>query len=121
MDIDPFEPLGINASTMRMLDVFLLHCLLSDSPDDSPEEIAQIKHNQHLVAERGRELLRDQPRDRIVPAAGRERHDEAHRLGRIGLSVCSNRQDRRAERGIQQLSHSVPEMPPSRLTLVPVT
>jgi len=55
MDIDPFEPLGINASTMRMLDVFLLHCLLSDSPDDSPEEIAQIKHNQHLVAERGRE------------------------------------------------------------------
>ncbi|MBQ0130805.1 MAG: glutamate--cysteine ligase, partial [Comamonas sp.] len=41
--------------TMRMLDVFLLHCLLSDSPDDSPEEISQLKHNQHLVAERGRE------------------------------------------------------------------
>ncbi len=55
MDIDPFEPLGINASTMRMLDVFLLHCLLSDSPEDSPEEIEAIKRNQHLVAERGRE------------------------------------------------------------------
>ena len=55
MDIDPFEPLGINASTMRMLDVFLLHCLLSDSPEDSPEEIIQLKNNQHLVAERGRE------------------------------------------------------------------
>lgn len=55
MDLDPFEPLGINTSTMRMLDVFLLHCLLSDSPDDSPEEITQLKHNQHLVAERGRE------------------------------------------------------------------
>ena len=55
MDIDPFEPLGINASTMRMLDIFLLHCLLSESPEDSPEEIAQLKHNQHLVAERGRE------------------------------------------------------------------
>lgn len=55
MDIDPFEPLGISASTMRMLDVFLLHCLLSDSPEDSPEEIETIKRNQHLVAERGRE------------------------------------------------------------------
>ena len=55
MDLDPFEPLGISASTMRMLDVFLLHCLLSDSPPDSPEEIAQLQHNQHLVAERGRE------------------------------------------------------------------
>ncbi|WP_284334527.1 glutamate--cysteine ligase [Comamonas sp. NoAH] len=55
MDIDPFEPLGINAATMRMLDVFLLHCLFHDSPNDSPEEIAQLKNNQHLVAERGRE------------------------------------------------------------------
>jgi glutamate--cysteine ligase len=55
MDIDPFEPLGINASTMRMLDVFLLHCLLTDSPDDSPQELVQLKNNQHLVAERGRE------------------------------------------------------------------
>ena len=27
MDLDPFEPLGINAETMRFLDVFLLHCL----------------------------------------------------------------------------------------------
>ena len=55
MDIDPFEPLGINASTMRMLDVFLLHCLHTESPNDSPEEIIQLKNNQHLAAERGRE------------------------------------------------------------------
>ncbi|WP_370681755.1 glutamate--cysteine ligase [Comamonas sp. GB3 AK4-5] len=55
MDIDPYEDVGIHGSTMRMLDVFLLHCLLSDSPPDSPQEIADIKHNQHLAAERGRE------------------------------------------------------------------
>ena len=55
MDIDPFEPVGISASTMRMLDVFLLHCLSTDSAPDTPEEIADIKHNQHLTAERGRE------------------------------------------------------------------
>ena len=55
MDIDPFEPVGIGASTMRMLDVFLLHCLLTDSPPDTPEEIENLKNNQHLTAERGRE------------------------------------------------------------------
>ncbi len=55
MDLDPFEQVGIAAPTMRMLDVFLLHCLMSDSPPDTPEEIAELKHNQHLTAERGRE------------------------------------------------------------------
>ncbi|MGK6307563.1 glutamate--cysteine ligase [Variovorax sp. DT-64] len=55
MDLDPFEPLGINASTMRFLDVFLLHCLLADSPSDTREEIAELAHNQHLTAARGRE------------------------------------------------------------------
>jgi glutamate--cysteine ligase len=40
---------------MRLLDVFLLHCLLSDSPPDTGEEIADLAHNQHLTAARGRE------------------------------------------------------------------
>src|SRR5690606_36240538 len=55
MDLDPFIPVGITAETMRLLDVFLLHCLLSDSPHDTPDEITEIKHNQHLTAARGRE------------------------------------------------------------------
>jgi glutamate--cysteine ligase len=55
MDLDPFEPVGINAETMRFLDVFLLHCLLSESPPDSPTEIDELKYNQHHTASRGRE------------------------------------------------------------------
>jgi glutamate--cysteine ligase len=55
MDLNPFEPVGITAQTLRFLDVFLLHCLQSDSPDDSPQEIAAIGRNQHRAAERGRE------------------------------------------------------------------
>ncbi|MDR6215824.1 glutamate--cysteine ligase [Paracidovorax wautersii] len=55
MDLDPFASVGITAQTMRLLDVFLLHCLLSDSPLDTPQEIAELKRNQHLAAERGRE------------------------------------------------------------------
>lgn len=55
MDLDPFEPVGINARTLRFIDVFLLHCLTSASPPDTPEEIAAMARNQHRTAERGRE------------------------------------------------------------------
>jgi glutamate--cysteine ligase len=55
MDLDPFSPVGITAPTMRALDLLLQHCLLSDSPNDSPQEIAAIGRNQHKVAARGRE------------------------------------------------------------------
>ena len=55
VDVNPFHPVGISADEMRLLDIFLLHCLLSGSPDDSPQEIAALSRNQHLVAERGRD------------------------------------------------------------------
>jgi glutamate--cysteine ligase len=55
MDLDPFEPVGINAGTIRFLDVFLLHCLLADSPPDTPQEIAALGRNQHHTATHGRE------------------------------------------------------------------
>jgi glutamate--cysteine ligase len=55
MDLDPFTPIGITPATCRVLDVFLLHCLLSDSPNDTPQEIGEIRRNQLKVALRGRE------------------------------------------------------------------
>ena len=55
MDLDPFVPIGIGAATVRFLDVFLLHCLLANSPPDTPEEIAALARNQHRTAARGRE------------------------------------------------------------------
>ena len=55
MDLDPFSPVGITASTMRFLDVFLLHCLLSASAQDTPDENRAIGRNQHRVAAFGRE------------------------------------------------------------------
>ncbi|WAC73355.1 glutamate--cysteine ligase [Roseateles sp. SL47] len=55
MDLDPFEPVGIAASTMRFLDIFLLHCWLTDSPNDSPAELAALARNQQRTASAGRE------------------------------------------------------------------
>jgi glutamate--cysteine ligase len=55
MDLDPFSPVGITAATARFLDVFLLHCLLADSPADTPQEVGAINRNKQRVASRGRE------------------------------------------------------------------
>ncbi|MGC2520114.1 MAG: glutamate--cysteine ligase, partial [Burkholderiales bacterium] len=55
MDLDPFSPIGIAAGTVRFLDVFLLHCLLTHSPPDTPQEIDAIGRNKQRVAARGRE------------------------------------------------------------------
>ena len=55
MDLDPFCPIGITAATIRLLDIFLLHCLLSDGPADTPAEILVLARNQLLVARRGRD------------------------------------------------------------------
>lgn len=55
MDLDPFSPIGITAATCRFLDTFLLHCLLEESPPDTPREIGEIGRNQQKVALRGRE------------------------------------------------------------------
>ena len=55
MDLDPFVPVAITAGTVRFLDVFLLHCLLCDSPPDTSQELAAIIGNKQRVASRGRE------------------------------------------------------------------
>jgi glutamate--cysteine ligase len=54
MDLNPFLPLGIDPATARFLDILLLHCLLKESPRDSPQEIAALARNQDLVASHGR-------------------------------------------------------------------
>ncbi|PZP30166.1 MAG: glutamate--cysteine ligase [Roseateles depolymerans] len=71
MDLDPFEPIGLGADTMRVLDAFLLHCLYADSPEDTPQEIAANGRNQHRVAARGREpgLLLEQGEGHERPLA----------------------------------------------------
>jgi len=54
MDLDPFTPVGITAQTMRFLDILLLHCLLEDSPPDTPQELETIARNKLRGAQEGR-------------------------------------------------------------------
>ncbi len=55
IDLDPFSPIGITQETIRFLDIFLLYCLLRESPDDNHEELLANSQNQHSVANRGRD------------------------------------------------------------------
>lgn len=55
LDIDPFSPIGIAADTAHFVDIFLLHCLFTNSPDDSPESLAIDAQNQLAVAQKGRQ------------------------------------------------------------------
>ncbi|MBL4780638.1 MAG: glutamate--cysteine ligase [Porticoccaceae bacterium] len=55
VDLNPYLPVGIDAEQMRFLDVFLLHCLLEDSPQTDNREYGQILNNQRKIVERGRE------------------------------------------------------------------
>ena len=55
VDVNPFLPLGIEATQIRFMDNFLLYCLLADSPDCDDEERERIAENQHRVVNHGRE------------------------------------------------------------------
>ncbi len=55
VDVSPFTPLGIDATQIRFLDTFLLHCLLSDSPPCDDDEQAEHTGNLEAVVNRGRE------------------------------------------------------------------
>ena len=55
LDLNPFESVGIDAVTLRFIDVFLLHCLLTESAPDTPAEIEALAYNQQQTAARGRE------------------------------------------------------------------
>jgi glutamate--cysteine ligase len=63
LDLNPFLPLGIDATQIQFLDTFLLHCLLSESPECHEQEFAEVSENLAAVVERGRDanlsLVRD--------------------------------------------------------------
>ncbi len=55
LDVNAYEPLGINDEQMRFLESFLLFSLLSPSEPYDDAELVAIKHNINAVAERGRD------------------------------------------------------------------
>ncbi len=54
LDLNLFNPIGIEESTARFIEAFLLSCLLHDSPAQGTDEFQINNSNQLLVANQGR-------------------------------------------------------------------
>ena len=76
MDVDPFEPLGINLSTARFLDAFLLYCALEESPNTNQVEGEENLANFAKTVKFGRQ-----------PDLQLQRHDEMISLQKWGLEL----------------------------------
>jgi len=75
MDVDPFEPVGINVKTGRFLDTFLLYCALEESPMNTPEQTAMYTENFARTVKEGRRpglLLNNGERELSLQDWGRE-------------------------------------------------
>lgn len=63
IDINVFDPVGINQNVMRFMEAFLIYCLLSESPRLDDKGLEEAVNNQSLTARRGRDpdlkLMRD--------------------------------------------------------------
>ena len=74
IDINPFMPLGIDASQMRFVDAFLLFCLMEDSPPCTSQERSIMSENTSRIVNRGREpglqLLDFEGQDIALATAG---------------------------------------------------
>ena len=69
LDVNAFDPLGVNERQLRFVEAFLIYCLLLDSPPLSEQEEREIDVNQQRVACRGRQpglsLLRNGQAQRL--------------------------------------------------------
>lgn len=55
LDVNAFDPLGINEEQIRFLEAFLVFCLIQDSQQICFSEREEIDNNELVVAHRGRE------------------------------------------------------------------
>ena len=54
VDINPFIPEGIDENKIKLLDVYIMHSLISDSPEVSDKEIEEMRANQKIMVGSGR-------------------------------------------------------------------
>ena len=86
LDLDPFSPVGVNREQIDFLDLFLLDCLLSDSPRISDDECERLDDNYNDVNASGRwrELTLCRAGERVaVGQAAHELFDQLQPLAEL--------------------------------------
>ncbi|SMN16502.1 Glutamate--cysteine ligase [uncultured Candidatus Thioglobus sp.] len=81
LDLNPSLPMGIDEPQIHFLEVFLLFCLLKNSPAISTREQVEIDNNDQLVAHEGRKpglMLKYQLSEISIAELGSELTTELH-------------------------------------------
>ena len=55
LDLNVFDPVGVNQNAMRFTEAFLIYCLLHESPPMDEQSLRESSRNQSLTAKEGRD------------------------------------------------------------------
>ena len=115
LDVNAFDPVGVNQNELRFLETFLIYCLLQESPRISQDEKNEVDANHNLVARRGRdpELLLQRNGESVS-----QRQWARDLLGKMGeiAELLDHEEPERpyaASLGVQRSALEEPELTPS--------
>ncbi|HED33433.1 MAG TPA: glutamate--cysteine ligase [Gammaproteobacteria bacterium] len=115
LDVNAFDPLGINETQLNFIEAFMLFCLLAESEQICFSEREEIDTNELLVAHKGR----DPDLKLNHNAAQRKLKDWASELLDAMVPVCElldqHRAEKSYEKALQQQMEKImhPDMTPS--------
>ena len=104
LDVNPFEPLGIDATSIRFLDTLLLYCLLIDSPEHDQALCRSVNTNVTTVVTRGRDtgtLLNDKGTKRSIADWGKALLQDLLRVSAY-LDPAQHQADKPHQHSIEQ-------------------
>jgi glutamate--cysteine ligase len=119
LDLNPFLPLGISDQEIDFMDLFLIYCLLKDSPVIGAEECEELDNNFDQVVNEGRRPgleLSDQGQARSLSEWGQNLLESMESLAKA-LDSANN--DNRYQEALQEQKHKFlsPELTPSAQVL----
>lgn len=119
LDLNPFMPVGIDATQMYFLDTFLLYCLLKDSPPSDLDEYRRIQENQQRMVYRGRDpeltLLNGGQDQSVLTWGGKILEEMGAVADLLDKATSSNHHQHALQQQIKKLQN--PELTPSAKVL----
>ena len=117
IDLDPCSPIGLTEDRLAFLEVFMLFCLLHESPPLGEEERGAIDANQNRVAVRGRDPALTLVRDGREVPLGSWADELLDELGTVAELVRTPGDDPAALVAAARASVGRPEATPSARVL----
>lgn len=109
LDVNPYDPAGINEQQIHFLDTFLLFCLLANSPQSNHQEHHDMQINQKRMVYYGRApglSLLDQGKERAMRDWGRQIMSELEAVAQwLDQDTGANNYQQNLQRERQKLTN----------------